>query len=72
MQQGYIPEQGPTLHSIDSVASPTQAAPPRLGDGSVQVLVRVWTPLAHDAEQEPQADHWLQPPSTGSVKVGDY
>ena len=58
------PGHGMLLHTRDSFLLPTQFAPPKAGGGLVQDRVRSWDPPPQVNEQEPQALHSVQFPST--------
>ena len=51
-----------------SVLAPSHWAPPKSGAGFVQDRVLCFIPGPHSAEQLPQTDQTVQPPSTGEVK----
>jgi len=58
----YLLGQWWELHTIVSVSSPSQLAPPYLG--GVQVLVLVWVPLPQDLLQSVHTLHSVHSPST--------
>lgn len=65
----FLPKLHLTIrHSSNPVSPPWHAAPPFLGTGSSQILVRDLVPLPHFALHSVQLDQRLQCPSTGTAK----
>ena len=59
------------LHSLVSMLSPTQSAPPFAGAGFVQVLDLVWIPPSQSSEHSDQSPKSVYPPSTVRMNVSE-